>query len=166
MGYTDYYSDRILPSESVIGRATGPLSCSFLSCLSVCNVGVLWPNDMWIKMPLGTEVGLGPCDVVLDGNPAPPTERGTARPTFRPMSTVAKRSPISETAELLFVVVLFFIRPHRGTTYVDAIYCYRPSGVVCRSVRRSVSLVSPAKTAEPIEMRFELRILVAQGILY
>jgi len=31
----------------------------------------------WIKMPLGTEVGLGPCDVVLDGDPAPP-KRGTA----------------------------------------------------------------------------------------
>jgi len=26
----------------------------------------------WIKMPLGTEVGLGPGDVVLDGDPAPP----------------------------------------------------------------------------------------------
>jgi len=26
----------------------------------------------WIKMPLGTEVGLGPGDVVLDGDPVPP----------------------------------------------------------------------------------------------
>jgi len=26
---------------------------------SVCNIGVLWPNVGWIKMPLGTEVGLG-----------------------------------------------------------------------------------------------------------
>jgi len=26
----------------------------------------------WIRMPLGTEVGLGPGDVVLDGDPAPP----------------------------------------------------------------------------------------------
>jgi len=25
----------------------------------------------WIKMPLGTEVGLGPDDIVLDGNTAP-----------------------------------------------------------------------------------------------
>jgi len=24
----------------------------------------------WIKMPLGTEVGLGPGDIVLDGDPA------------------------------------------------------------------------------------------------
>jgi len=26
----------------------------------------------WIKMPLGMKVGLGPGDVVLDGDPAPP----------------------------------------------------------------------------------------------
>jgi len=43
-------------------------------------------------MPLGIEVGLGPCDIVLDRDPAPnPTEWGTAAPTFRPMSIVAKR---------------------------------------------------------------------------
>jgi len=32
----------------------------------------------WIKMPLGTEVGLGSGDVVLDGDPAPPKKVGTA----------------------------------------------------------------------------------------
>jgi len=42
-------------------------------------------------MQLGTEVDLGPSDIVLDGDPAPPTERGTAAsPTFRPMSIVAR----------------------------------------------------------------------------
>jgi len=25
----------------------------------------------WIKMPLGTDVGLGPCDIVLDGTQLP-----------------------------------------------------------------------------------------------
>jgi len=54
-------------------------------------------------MPLGTEVFLFPGDIVLDGHPALPVERGTASPTFRPMSTVAKRSPISATAELFFI---------------------------------------------------------------
>jgi len=39
-------------------------------------------------MPLGMEVGLGPGDIVLDGNPAPP-KRCTA-PHFRSMSAVAK----------------------------------------------------------------------------
>jgi len=42
----------------------------------------------WIKMPLGTEVGLGLCDIVLDGVATPP-KRGTA-PSFRFMSIVAK----------------------------------------------------------------------------
>jgi len=54
-------------------------------------------------------------------------------------------------------------RPHRSTTYVDAAYCYRPSSVVCRSVCRSATLVSPAKTAEAIDMLFELRIRVGPG---
>ena len=53
-------------------------------------------------MSLGTEVGLGPGNIVLDGYPAPRTERGTAAPTFRPMSIVVERSPISATAELVF----------------------------------------------------------------
>jgi len=44
------------------------------------------------------------------------------------------------------VCISIIIRPDRSTTYVDAAYCYRPSSVVCRSV----TVVSPAKTAEQI----------------
>ena len=51
-------------------------------------------------MPLGTDVGLGPGDIVLDVDPAPPTE-GTAALHFRSMYIAAKRSSISATAELL-----------------------------------------------------------------
>ena len=44
-----------------------------------------------IKMPLGMEVGLGPAHIVLDGDPAPPTQRDTA-PNFRPcLLCMAKR---------------------------------------------------------------------------
>jgi len=52
-------------------------------------------------MPLGSEVGLGPGNVVLDGimGTQLPTERSTAAPTFRPVSIVAKWTPISATAE-------------------------------------------------------------------
>jgi len=47
----------------------------FVPCL-------LWPNG-WIKIPLGTEVGLGAGHIVLYGDrPSFPTERGTAAPTF------------------------------------------------------------------------------------
>jgi len=52
----------------------------------------------WIKIPLGTEVGLGPRDCVRWGLSSP--QRGTA-PNFQPMSIVAKWSPTSATAELL-----------------------------------------------------------------
>jgi len=33
-------------------------------------------------MPLGTEVGLGPDDIVLDGNPAPPPKKRAQLPQF------------------------------------------------------------------------------------
>jgi len=49
--------------------------------------------------------------------------------------------------------------PHRITTYVDAPYSYRPSSLVCRSV----TLVSPAKTAALIELPFELRTWMGPG---
>jgi len=52
----------------------------------------------WIKMPLRTKVGLGPGRIGLDGDPAP-LRKGAQLPNFRPMSIVAKRSPISATAE-------------------------------------------------------------------
>jgi len=45
-------------------------------------------------MKLGMEVDLSPGDIVLDGEPSSPLKRGTALPTFRPMSIVAKWSPI------------------------------------------------------------------------
>jgi len=41
-----------------------PIATVFVPCL-------LWPNG-WMDAPLGTMVGLGPCNIVLDANPAPP----------------------------------------------------------------------------------------------
>jgi len=42
-------------------------------------------------MPLGREVGLGPGDIVLDGDPALPAKRGAQQPpTFQARSIVAK----------------------------------------------------------------------------
>ena len=54
----------------------------------------------WIKVPLGMEVGLGPVHIVLDGDPPPLPQTGTTFNSW-PMSIVAKRSPISATAEHL-----------------------------------------------------------------
>jgi len=68
-------------------------------------------------MPLGTEVGLGRGDIVLDGDPAPPLPAKGAQqpPTFRLLSIVAKRSLISATAELLFKI-------RRRPTYFNVFY--------------------------------------------
>jgi len=48
--------------------------------------------------------------------------------------------PLSPTLEEF--AELTIIRSHRSTTYVDAVYCYRPGSMVCRSVCRSVCLSS------------------------
>ena len=57
---------------------------------------------------LGTEVGLVTGDIVLHGAELPPPpKKGHAFLNFRPISIVAKRSPISAAAELLYVVTLF-----------------------------------------------------------
>jgi len=72
--------------------------------LSVCNVGVLWPNVRWVdhvsKMLHDTEVGLGPRGIVLDGDPAPPGKGAQQPPHFSAHFALA-RSPISATTELL-----------------------------------------------------------------
>jgi len=46
-------------------------------------------------MPLGTEVDLGPDYIVLNGDPSAPGERGTAAPSFWPMSVVAMVAHLS-----------------------------------------------------------------------
>jgi len=55
-------------------------------------------------MPLGKEVGLGPGHIVLDGDPVGTQPPQQPLPALRSMSIVAKRSPISATAELLFAL--------------------------------------------------------------
>jgi len=60
--------------------AIGPMSCP--SCLSVTLV-YCGQTVGWIKMKLGTEVGLGSGHTVLDGDPAQP-QKGAQPPIFRP----------------------------------------------------------------------------------
>jgi len=61
----------------------------------------------WIKIPLGVEVGLGQGDIVLHGAQLSPG--GGTAPNFRHMSIVAKRSPISATAELWLGLDLVYV---------------------------------------------------------
>jgi len=66
-------------------------------CLSVCPVlSVLSVTLVYcgqtvgrIKMKLGTQVGIGPEHIVLDGDAGPPPQRGIA-PNFGPIPVVAK----------------------------------------------------------------------------
>jgi len=70
-------SDRCLSVLSV-------LSCHVLSvCLSVCNVGVLWPNG-WMNQDETRHagIGFGSGHIVLHGDPAPPIQKGGAAPQF------------------------------------------------------------------------------------
>jgi len=52
-------------------------------CLSVCDVGILWPNG-WINQDetwhAGSPRRVGSGHIVLDGDPAPLPKRGTAAP--------------------------------------------------------------------------------------
>jgi len=59
------------------GSPYGMVTLSCLFCLSVLSVTLVYCSQTvgWIKMTLGTEVGFGPGDNVLDGDPAP-TRKG------------------------------------------------------------------------------------------
>ena len=58
-------------------------------------------------MSLGMDVGFSLGHIVLDGD-HPPAQKEAQQPplTFRPMSVVAKRSPISAGAELLLSIII------------------------------------------------------------
>jgi len=67
-------------SHSFLGDRLLSVHCLSV-CLSVCpvcDVRALWPNGM----KLGMQVGIGPGHIVLDGDPAPPPQRGTAPTQF------------------------------------------------------------------------------------
>ena len=114
-----------------------------------------------MKTPLDTEVDVRPGHIVLDRVPAL-SERGTAASIFsaRVCCGPGRPSQLLLTTERLYYTI---IRPHRSTAYVDAAYSCRQSSVVCVSVGLSVTLVSPAKTAAPIELLFGLRTWVGPG---
>jgi len=92
------YDGRSRPGQHCVrcGPSFIPRGAAFQYSAHVC----CGQTTGWIKMLFGTKVGLGPGHIVLYGEPAPP--KGAQLPNFRPMSIVAKQSPISATAEHLF----------------------------------------------------------------
>ena len=76
--------------QSIFGR---PFVKRFALCYRtlVCLVTLVYCGQMvgWSKMPLGTDVGLGPGHIVLHEDPAsPPPKKGGKAPNFQPMSIV------------------------------------------------------------------------------
>jgi len=117
---------QFLFSLIILGRTVtnngSPCATGLMSCLSVLSVTLVYSGQTvgWIKMPLGTEVLLGPGHIVFDGGrillvatstkyskskqrhvPIGPRKETQQLPHFRPMFIVAKRPPIWATAELL-----------------------------------------------------------------
>jgi len=97
-----------------------------LSVMFVLSVTLAYCGQTvgWIRMPLGTEVGVGPGDILLDADPATPPPKKGGWVAQQPLhvsahvywSIVAKRSSISATAELVLIVL----------KSSDLLYMYRP----------------------------------------
>jgi len=74
------------------------LSCRVLSCLSVLSVTLVYCGQTvgLIKMKLiGMEVGLGPGHIVLDGDPAPPPQKGHNRPNRLATTDMGRKLEVS-----------------------------------------------------------------------
>ena len=99
----------------------------------------------WIKMPLGTEVGLGPGNFVLDGVPASLPKKGEERPLqfsahFCCGQTVGSIKVPLGIAEGLspgdFVLDGDTAPPPQkgGAQFSDHVYCGQTTGCVCVSM--------------------------------
>ena len=60
-----------------------------VACMSVLSITLVYCGQTvgWLRMPLSTEVGLGPGDSVLDGDPTPPHGKGYSSPPHFPNHT-------------------------------------------------------------------------------
>ena len=124
-GQTAQWNKMPLGTEVVLCYWTVLCLCVLSVCHIFLSVTLLYCGKTagWIRMPLDTKVDLGPGHILLHGDPALPTERGTAAPNFRPMSIVAKRWPISASAKLSFNKAIITKRPtpvsynNKSTTY-------------------------------------------------
>ena len=71
---------------------------SVLSCLSVCDVGVLWPNGCMDQDAIWCEVGLGPGRIMLDRDQVPPIFGPRGHP-FHPPNNIRVRAVVWECGE-------------------------------------------------------------------
>jgi len=79
--------DRFSRFRATICENGSPYAIEPLSVCPVClSVTLVYCGQTvgWIRMPLGTEVGLGPGHIVLDKEPAPPPPKGAHTSIFGP----------------------------------------------------------------------------------
>ena len=97
----------------------------------------------WIRIPLGTEVCLGPGNIVLDGDPAP-KEKGTATPSYRPTALAG----IPQTHTLLITrIVDYAVRGGRLSwqsyrIIATRLVCSLVSWLVSQTVQHVVDKIS------------------------
>ena len=98
-----------MPLGTVVGLGPGHILCFMRTQLSpkrgaqqppIFDPCLLWPNR-WMDHDATYEWRARPRPHCVRWNPARPV-KGHSTPLFSPMSIVAKRSPISATAELLY----------------------------------------------------------------
>ena len=95
-----WYGGRPLPRRLCVRWGPSPLPQKGRSPTQFSAHVYCGQTAAWIKMPLGTEVGLGLRDIVFDVHPATPEKRHThTYPIFGPC-LLWPRSPVSATAEL------------------------------------------------------------------
>jgi len=60
-------------SWATVCKTVHHMLCPVCPSCSVLSVTLVYCGQTvgWIKMPLGMDVGLGPCHIVLDGDPDP-----------------------------------------------------------------------------------------------
>ena len=78
-----WYGVRPWPRQHCVRR--GPSSPPQKGGIAAPNFWLMYccQTDGWTKMPLDMETGVGPCHIVLDGDPAPP-KNGHSPPIFGP----------------------------------------------------------------------------------
>jgi len=107
-------------------KRRAPYAMGPLTCLSVLSVRFVYCGQTagWIKMPLGTEVGLSTGDIVLDGDPAHPTETGTAAPPlFGPRLLWPNDRPSQQLLSFCFQKVM---RSVTAPCYDVPLQCFGP----------------------------------------
>ena len=91
-----WYGGRPLPRRLCVRWGPSPLPQKGRSPTQFSAHVYCGQTAAWIKMPLGTEVGLGLRDIVFDVHPATPEKKAHPHlPNFWPMSIVATVARLS-----------------------------------------------------------------------